>query len=69
MFYIRNQNEYWTGSSWTIRIDTAREYDLEEGKDVIDKRFHKGIRRMKRNGEFYWKDRPLLVIHQTEQKS
>lgn len=61
MFYIKSLNEYWTGHSWTIRIDTAREYDLEEGRDVIDKRFHKGIRRVKRNGEFYYEPVPLLV--------
>jgi len=61
MFYIRSGSEFWTGSSWTTRIDTAREYDLEEGRDVIEKRFHKGIRRTRRNGEYYFLPIPLLI--------
>ena len=66
MFYIKSHGEYWTGNAWTTLIDTAREYDLEEGLEVIEKRFHKGIRKTKRNGEFYWEDRPLLVTNQTD---
>jgi len=42
-------------------METAKEYEFLEGMDVIDKRFHKGIRRAARNGEYYWVDRPLLV--------
>ena len=69
MFYIKSSNEYWTGCSWSTRIETAREYDFEEGLDVIDKRFSKGIRKVRRHsGEPYYEPVPLLVTDQTGQK-
>lgn len=62
MFYIKSHDSYWTGNSWTTRIETAKEYEFEEGIEIIDKRFSKGIRKVKRHsGEPYYEAVPLLV--------
>ena len=60
MFYIKSSDSYWTGHSWTSRIEIAKEYDFTEGIKIIEKRFHSGIRRAKRNGAFYWEPVPVL---------
>ena len=61
MFYIKSLNDYWTGHSWTTRIEIAREYDFIEGMEVIDRRFGKGVRKAKRSGELYWIEKPELT--------
>jgi hypothetical protein len=68
VFYIKSSNEFWTGHSWTTQPEMAREYDFKAGLEVIEKRFSKGIRRAKRNGEFFWLERPLLVTVEKGQR-
>lgn len=61
MFYIKSLNEFWTGNSWTTRQEVAKEYEFDEGLDVIKRRFSRGIRKVKRGGEMYFEPVPLLV--------
>ena len=53
--YIKNhdKHELWAGDAWTTAIELAREYEPEKAKEIIAKRWSKGIRKYKKRGNGY----------------